>query len=455
MNQEQNTASPLSLRRIFSAFLRGLRRLWWVTLLLVVLLGGALGFRAWRSYVPQYTASATFTVYVGNPLQASTPVYNSATAEQMAKTFPYILTSGVLSEVVQTDLGLTSLPAISASAVEGANLFVLSVTGSDPQLCYDVLQSVIENYPQVAEFVVGSTILTVVDESGVPTQPVNARNWIGAAKQGALIGLVIGLVLMLLYGLSKSTVMGKEDLQTVANAKYLGALPEISVKRRSKSVQPVVSLRETDSRAFREAFRLVTVRVEKSMKAHGYKTAIVCSAIPGEGKTTVAYNLALSLARHERRVLLIDCDLRNPSVYRMVRQKPCVGLSEYLCGGVSLEQILHPAQEPDAPDVIFSGRRVDSAAELLGSKAFAELLSQLRRSYDCILLDTPPCSMLSDATELAEQADCAVMVVKQNFASKASVLNSLTTLSEYGIPVVGYVLNAFSGSVINLSLIHI
>lgn len=184
MNQEQKNSSQLSFTRLFSAFIRGARRLWWVTLL-IVLLGGVLGLRSWRSYSPQYTASATFTVYVGDPLQASTPVYNAATAEQMEKTFPYILTSGILSDVVQADLGVSSLPAISASAVEGANLFVLNVSGPDAQLCYDVLQSVIENYPQVAEFVVGSTVLTIVDETGVPAQPDNARNWVSSAERGA------------------------------------------------------------------------------------------------------------------------------------------------------------------------------------------------------------------------------------------------------------------------------
>ena len=163
MNHGESTvAARLDPAHIIAAFKRGFKRLWLPAIIAIVLLAGILGFRAWRSYRPSYTASATFTVYVGNALQASTPTYNAAAAEQLANTFPYILTSGVLSEVVKADLGLPALPMIQANVVKDANLFELRVTGSDPQQCYDVLQSVIKNYPDVAEFVIGPTVLTVV-----------------------------------------------------------------------------------------------------------------------------------------------------------------------------------------------------------------------------------------------------------------------------------------------------
>ena len=210
--EQQNNVYAFSAGRILGDFLRGLRRLWWLVLTLTILVGAGMGAASWLRYTPVYTASATFTVYVKNESQASVTAYNYAAAQQMAKTFPYILTSGVLSDLVKTDLGVSALPSISVSTVEDANMIVLSVTGGDADNCYDVLQSVIKNYPQVAEYVVGPTEMVIVDETGVPKEPVNSRSWAGSCKPGALIGFTLGLCAAAAYGLTKSTIMGREDL---------------------------------------------------------------------------------------------------------------------------------------------------------------------------------------------------------------------------------------------------
>ena len=450
MKQDQ-VSSSMELNHLLQMFLRGLRRFWLYGLLLTLLLAGLMGYRAWRSYVPSYTASATFTVYSTSALQSTSQTYNTATAEQMAKTFPQILTSGVLSQIIREDLGVSSLPSITAKAVDETNFLDLNVTGRDPQLCYDVLQSVIKNYPQVAELVVGPTVLELVDESGVPTQPTNVRSWDGAAKRGALIGAVLSIAAMMAYGYVKATVMDRSDMESGSNAKYLGGLPQLTQKRRSRATERSITILDSDSRSYREAFRLVTVRVEKYLRTHGNQTMLVTSAIPGEGKTTVAFNLAISLTQHNRKVILVDCDLRNPSVYKMTDQEPCAGLGDYLREKVKLREVagrlIHKAEQEDMPDVLYAGAAGKTSPELLGSSRFADLMSMLRQNYDIVILDTPPCSMLADVSELAEQVDCALLVVRQNFASKTSVLGSLMTLSEYDIPVAGYVLNAFTGGI--------
>ena len=450
MNQENTAVTQIDLAHLIAAFRRGFRRLWLPALLVIVLLAGTMGFRSWRSYRPVYTASATFAVYVGSELQSSTPTYNAAAAEQMSKTFPFILTSGVLSEVIKADLNLPALPAIQASAVEGANLFELRVSGSDPQQCYDVLQSVIENSPSVAEFVVGPTTLSIVDESGVPTKPANGRLWRSSAERGALIGLVLSVAAMFLYGWAKATIMGREDMETSSNARYLGVLPRVTFKRRSGDA-PVISVRSDGNRSYREAFRTVMVRLKQSLKSHHYKALVVTSAIPGEGKTTVAFNLALSLTEKDKRVILVDCDLRNPSVYQMTGQEPCAGLGECLRGEIDLKKdirsVIHKVEGEDSLEILYAGEGGSTAPELLGSEIFAALMMELRKTYDYVVLDTPPCSLLSDVSELQGVADCAVLVVRQNFSSKNSVLGTLTMLSEYEIPVAGYIINAFNGRI--------
>ncbi len=441
MNNE-GVVRSFSPGRLLDVFLQGLKRLWWLVLLLTLLGGVGMGYRAWTSYVPSYSASVTFSVYTVNENQSSVATFNQAAAQQMEKTFPYILTSGVLSDLVKADVGTSALPSISATAVEGANMIVLSVKGGDAKLCYDVLQSVIKNYPQVAEFVVGPTYMNIVDETGMPDEPDNQRNWTDSAKKGVVVGLALGLVLAFIYGYTKSTVMGREDLQNRSNVRYLGTLPTVAVKKRSKMSTKNLTLPSVTDRYYRESFRTLAVRLDKRMRDREQKTLLICSAASGEGKTTVAYNLAYSFAKLHRKVLLIDCDLRNPSMYKMTGEKECAGLTEILEGTASAATTVHKL---DDFDVLYAGENADENDELMRGGIFTALIDGLKEVYDYVLIDTPPCSLLTDAEDVAEICDAAIMVIKQNYASRSSVIESMTRLSESGTEVSGYILNAVSG----------
>ena len=171
---EKNNDARIDLGILISDFRRGAKRLLIPGILLLILLSAFFCWRTYRSYTPQYQASASFTVYVTNPLQAEVRTYNTATAEQMQKTFPYILTSGALSSKVMKELGISSMPKVTASVLSNTNIFTLTVTSGEAQLAYDVLNAVIAYYPSIAEFVVGPTDMYLLDESGLPTAPPTA-----------------------------------------------------------------------------------------------------------------------------------------------------------------------------------------------------------------------------------------------------------------------------------------
>lgn len=440
---EQRQEHTIDLAELLGRFARSLRRLWWLCLALIVLCAAASGGYARLSYRPQYTASMTFLVNAGGTSQSGSAA-STATAAQMAKTFPYILTSGLLDSAVCADTGLAALPAISASSEEGTNLCTLSVTGSDAQQCYDVLQSVIVHYPDVAELVVGPTELVMMDQTGVPTQPSNPFSWRHPLVRGALIGAVLSLLVLYLSGRARATVMNRDDLQQATSARYLGALPAVRVKKRSRTTPAALPEEMARSSAYCEAMRIVAMRIDKAMQHHAYRTLLVSSAAPGEGKTTFVCQLALALVRQGRHVLVIDCDLRNPSVHRVLGRPAQTGLAEYLAGTAKPGQIV-TALGKDKPDVIFAGRRAGAQTEQLGSAAFHTLLHDLREHYDVVLLDTPPCAVMTDALETGAATDCALLVVRQDASSRVSVINSLAALDALGVPVLGYTLNACAG----------
>lgn len=137
------------------------------------------GIQAYSSFVVE-----TKTAYGYNQSYS-----DETTAGQLSKTFPYILTSGALSDIVAESLGVDSIPAsISAEAIQDTSIFTINVTASDPQIAYDVLQAVIKYYPQVAEYIIGDTQLTLMDESGIPEKPQNPQNFTGAVAKGVARG---------------------------------------------------------------------------------------------------------------------------------------------------------------------------------------------------------------------------------------------------------------------------
>jgi capsular polysaccharide biosynthesis protein len=172
MEEKELNLPKIDLIFIFRIWLRYAKRFWAMALVMMLLGAGILGYSGYRAYTPVYDATVSFTVRVANPLYGSINTYNNATAKQLHATFPYILRSAILKQRVKEYLDVDRLPSISTSVLENSNIFTMRVRHSDPEWANEVLEAVVECYPQVAEYVVGATTLVLLDSSGVPTEPV-------------------------------------------------------------------------------------------------------------------------------------------------------------------------------------------------------------------------------------------------------------------------------------------
>lgn len=191
-SRQIDEAEKIDLIKAVEDFLHGLKKLWLLILALIVLGAGVSYFRTTYTYTPQYVASATMAV-------TGPGGEYSGTATQMAEIFPYILSSGVLQDVVAREMGMDYVPgSVSAQAEEGTNLLTMSVTSNDAQMAYDVLHKMIECYPEVAEFVLGETSLEILDETGVPSDTRREIVVRGSYKRGAAQGALAGLVILCL-----------------------------------------------------------------------------------------------------------------------------------------------------------------------------------------------------------------------------------------------------------------
>lgn len=217
-NKNTGEIEKIDILTLIAAFWNGFKKLWIVMLVIVVVCTLRSYFATSFSYTPQYVASATVSV--------TTPggSYNNIeSAQEMAAVFPYVLTSGVLEDVVMNDMGLDYLPGtISVEAEDGMNMLTISVSSNDPQLAYDTLTSVIKNYPEVAEYIFGETYLQILDETGIPSDTQKEVVIRGSYKRGALQGIVISAVILCLYVFLKRTVRTKEQLNKRINLHDLG-----------------------------------------------------------------------------------------------------------------------------------------------------------------------------------------------------------------------------------------
>ena len=192
-------------------------------------------------------------------------------------------------------------------------MLTIQVTSRNAENAYKVLQSVLKNYPEVAQFVVGQTELTLIDDSGIPTDTGRGSVIRGSLRRGAIIGLGLGIVLILLHVATFRTIRSESELRNLLNVPCLGTLPfTISKKRRKKTSRQINILYDGYRSDYIEAMRLIRTRLERQLEDK--QVLMVTSSISGEGKSTVAVNLAVSMALKGKRVILVDCDLRNPSV---------------------------------------------------------------------------------------------------------------------------------------------
>lgn len=199
--------------------------------------------------------------------------------------------------------------------------------------------------------------------------------------------------------------------------------------------------------AYKEAYKTMRTNLSFASITKQYKKLIITSSIPGEGKSTVAINLAFALAESEAKVLLIDCDLRNPTLRRLLRVRPeyKAGLTSLLAGTSTLNECIFRYPKMNC-DILLAGTTPPNPAELLSSPQMEALLERLSKSYDYIICDTPPISLVTDAAALSRFCDGVILVVRQKNVTKDQVWAAKRNLDAVQANVIGTILSCYDMS---------
>ena len=444
----ENSRSYTPVGEYASKILTGIKKHWYIIAVLAGICCGGFTLYSYAAYTPQYTAAATFTVTPkGDSLSAYTSISSNASTQQLEKTFPYIITSAPLTRVVAEDLGLSDVPGtLTATAVEDTNLFTITVTSSNYETAYNVLKSVINNYPSVAEYVVGATDLVLVVPPSASSTPINPISYREKALIGTAVGALLGLLIVFFLENLNHTIRHPDEIRKLLNNQRLGSIVKVVKKKSSHSTGSLtIDDAHTDPR-FKESVFSIRNKIIKLCADQKINSVMVASTTTNEGKTTVAANLAIALAKKHYRTVIIDCDLRNPTVRQQLNipESCSLGIVDVITGGCSLQDAIVKTKK-NGLYVLPGTIPVNNASELMGSKQLADLVAALEKIFDYVVIDVPPVGIVSDALEMKDYVGGLVFVVRQDYAKVSKILDSISLFGYSKIKILGCIFNMASG----------
>jgi len=258
---------------------------------------------------------------------------------------------------------------------------------------------------------------------------------------GGFLGLLLGVGLAFFLDYMDTTIQGPDDVERVAQLAALGFVPHLDPgRRRTEPVLPVELItHERPKSAFAENIRYLRTSVLYSLPGRSPKTLLVTSSLPGEGKTTVAINLAIAFAQRGQRVLLVDADLKRPAVHKFFEVDRNKGLTEILTGKLNGECI----SASHIPNLFLlpSGSKAPNPVDLLDSDVMRDLLASLADTYDHIIIDSAPMIDMADTSVLVPYVDGVMLVVRPGKTPRAALRRIKEKLTGLQGRVLGVVLN--------------
>lgn len=441
MNMQQEN-DYIDLGVLLIDFWKGIKKYWYIVFILMILgIGTMWGYR-YVTYVPMYQASASFTVRTIDDMldnEVNTAYgffYDKNTADQIEKTFPYILGSGILQKQLCKELGTTYVNGtVTAQVIADSNLVTLSARSNNQEDAKKILDAVIVVYPQVAEYVLGEIEFEFLNEPELQEEPINRPSVKKDLAIGGFAGVALSMGLILVYALLRKTIRNEEDLKQTLNVELLGMLPEVKEKN------IIITENWKKSSRYQEDIYSLQNRVDYLMKRDGQKVLLVTSTDPSEGKTTVAVNLALAMAQRGEKVLLIDGDIRKPDINkRFSISHSEKNMMDVLKGDAKVDEAA-VYLENEGIYILGCGKAVSNPVAVINSRRMENLIEQARGFADVVVLDTPPAGILADAAHYYDYVDGVLMVIRQDWANQSRILDTVQDFPGQGEKLLGCAMN--------------
>jgi capsular exopolysaccharide synthesis family protein len=417
----------------------------WLGVLIIALTTLALVSTVTLVMPKKYTATTQLFIAVAGESVTDLAQGSNFTEKQMSSYAEVAMSPRVLTPVID-QLGLRTTPkelaqSVEATAQAGKVILEIAASDPDPTRAAQIANAVGDELAKAAgdlspqkengtKAVQATTIAEaeVPDEPSFPNVPLN----LGV---GLILGLLLGLGVAVLRHVLDTRVRNEDDVRSLTDSPILGVI----AYNQNVPSHPVI-LRDQPLAAPSEAVRRLRTNLQFIDIADRPKSIVISSSIPGEGKSTMAINLAVSLADTGSRVILVDADLRQPSIADYVGIEGRVGLTTVLIGRAAVEDVVQPLGTTSL-DLLPAGQIPPNPSELLGSMTMALLLERLSAVYDMVLLDSPPLLPVTDAVVLSKMAGGALVVVGADRVHRPQLQQSLESLETAGAHIFGLVMN--------------
>jgi capsular exopolysaccharide synthesis family protein len=325
-----------------------------------------------------------------------------------------------------------------------ANLVVLGASSVKNDNSAQQLQSTLALYQQIRANLLGSyesirlarltstSNIVSVEPAVAPFEPIRPRIPTNTGL-GAVVGLLIAAAIVFLLEYLDDTLKTVEQISQLLGLPVIGYIAEIEHPRESAYVS------DNPRSPVAEAFRTLRTNLEFAGVDQPLKSLLVVSVHPGEGKSTIAANLAVTLAQGGKHVLLLDADLRRPQVHRIFGLSNCTGLTDMFRESFSLTDLTRPWSNPNL-GIITSGDIPPNPADLLASKKMESILTTAKQAADMVIVDAPP-FLVADASILASRMDGVLLVIRPGKTPTDAALSTLEQMKRAGARIVGVVMN--------------
>ena len=458
---ERNEVIEIDLQRLLNAVLSKAR-----LVVIVSVLCAVLAFLGTFFFItPMYQSSAMFyvnnsSISLGDAAMSITTGDISA-SRGLVKSYIVILnTQETLNEVIdyvdssRTYAELKNM--ISAEAVDSTEIFQVVVTSSDPKEAEQLADAIAYIMPKRIASIIEGTSAKVVDSAVLPSRP-SSPSYTKNTLIAFVLGMMMTVAIIVLQDLFDITVRDEEDLQRSCKHPVLAAVPDMMSPSKGGYYYSTQKKQTTEhgkqpeligadiSFAASEAYKLLRTKLQFSFADEKACRVIgISSALTGEGKSLSSVNLAYTLSQLNNRVLLIDCDMRRPSLAAKLPIQKSPGLSNFLAGQSRSDNLIQQCGvkgDERAFHVIAAGHNPPNPMELLSSSRMEKMLNLLRQNYDYIILDLPPVGEVGDALAVAKLTDGILLVVRRNYCNRPALSAAVRQFEFIESKILGVVFN--------------
>ena len=369
--------------------------------------------------------------------------YDVVMYQKMVKTYSELLTSKiVLQDVIENtglDLDLESLASMIKIKTTTESEFInITVEGKVPEVTTLVANQLALSLKNISSDIRGVDNVILVDSASIPEKPTKPNIVINISLS-FILGLIFSISLVVLINYLDQRIKDKDELKELVNLPILGEIPDFSsININNKDNYLFVN--ESPKSLPSEAINILRTNLQFCNVNYNLKKILFTSSSPTDGKSTIISNLGIAMALTNKKVIIIDCDMRKPRIHRLFSLSNIIGLSHILSNQAELEECLQSSGINNL-SILTAGVIPPNPSELISSNGMKNLLDRLASNFDYILIDAPTLPLVADSQVLSTFADGTIIVARFGYTNKSSLINTKAILDGLKTNVIGVVLN--------------